>query len=131
MVLLHHLFRPARGGEPLWLAARRPREFRHNTNPGQTCENRRLPGTAQRFAALWSGVNESKLSVMQHAGLFPGAALLRHFSVEWSTGTNIARWSDTLQSRSPPGAGNKHLFDLPNPFEDEYEYDWLLRCLRR
>jgi hypothetical protein len=43
------------GGEPLWPAPRRPREFRLNADPAETCKSRRLPGTSQRFRSSMAG----------------------------------------------------------------------------
>jgi hypothetical protein len=43
---------PAPGGEPLWRASRHPRNIRHNANPAETREIRRLPGTSAGVAAL-------------------------------------------------------------------------------
>ena len=46
---------PTPGGEPLWHISRHPSQFRLIIGPAETYENRRLPGTSHRFAALWSG----------------------------------------------------------------------------
>ena len=51
-----------------------PSRIRPNTNPAETCKNRRLPGIIQRFAALWPGVNDPEPQIKHCPGLFPGAA---------------------------------------------------------
>jgi hypothetical protein len=51
---------PALGGEPLWSVSGHRRKFCLITSRAETCENRRLPGTAHRFAALWPGSSESE-----------------------------------------------------------------------
>jgi hypothetical protein len=43
------------GGEPLWRVSCNPCNLRLITSPAEAHETRRLPGTAHRLAALWSG----------------------------------------------------------------------------
>jgi hypothetical protein len=50
----------AHGGEPLWNVSGHPHKLRLSTSRAETCENRRLPGTAHRIAALWSGCSDSE-----------------------------------------------------------------------
>jgi hypothetical protein len=50
----------AHSGEPLWRVSGHRRKFCLITSRAETCENRRLPGTAHRFAARWPGSSESE-----------------------------------------------------------------------
>jgi len=73
---------PSPGGEPLWRVCRHSRNFRPITNPAQTYENRRLPVTSHRFAALWSGYEGIENHGRMHrAGQFPGAA---RYNILWT-----------------------------------------------
>jgi hypothetical protein len=100
---------PAPGGEPLWRVPFRPREFRLDTNPAETCKNRRLPGMTQRFAALRPGVSDSESQIKSLHWVIPGSRLLRHFLVGLNAETTIAGSSATRLSGSPPGAGQSRV----------------------
>jgi hypothetical protein len=49
-------------------------KFVSKLNLAETCKNRRLPGTIQRFAGLGAGISESEPQVNHRAELFAGAA---------------------------------------------------------
>jgi hypothetical protein len=113
---------PAPGGEPLWRVSFHPCEFRLNTNPADTYENRRLPGTTERFAALWAGCKRVGALDKSSPWVIPGSRLLRHFLEGLSAETNIESAPATCQSGSPPGRWEqKHLVDGPRPIEDDDE----------
>ena len=107
---------PAPGGEPLWRVSSRPREFRLNTNPAETCKIRRLPRVTP---AVRSSTAECKR--VGTAGKIIALDYSREppvvtFLVELNPETNIARSSATCQSGSPPRVGNKNAFSTGHTF---------------
>jgi len=96
---------PKPGGEPLWSASLRPREFRLDANQAETCKNRRLPGTSQTVRSSTAGCKRigasGKCPALGHSREPPVATLFGRIGLE----AKFVRSPGTCQSGSPPDVG--------------------------
>jgi hypothetical protein len=109
------LRRAGRFGANLFALAK----FVSTLNLAETCKNRRLPRTVQRFAGLGAGVNEIGAAGKSSRWVIRGSRLLRHLVVGLRAERNIARSCCTCQSGSPPGVGQSLVASTCHAFEDE------------
>ena len=107
---------PTPGGEPLWRASLRPREFPLDANQAETGKNRRLPGTSQTVRSSTAGCKRigasGKCLALGHSREPPVATFFCRVGLE----AKFTRSHGACQSGSPPDVGNKtRLVNAPSP----------------